>query len=96
MNQTAKGQPIIERTLTWRLLDDDAVIVSPRSGKIRVLNHSGALTWQLLAAGKSLAEMADVLAERYEISREQAYLDLEAFLDDLSQRGMVLWEPTAS
>jgi hypothetical protein len=91
-----KGQrPLIESSLTWRILEGDAIIVSPRNGKIRVLNQSGAFIWQLLAAEQSILEISNALVEQYEISQEQAFLDLEAFLHDLTQRGLVQWEPAA-
>lgn len=95
MNHAQTQRPAIADSLTWRILDGDAVIVSPRSGKIQVLNQSGALIWQWLATGKSTAEILSALVDEYTISPEQAHLDLETFLTDLTQRGLVTWQPTA-
>lgn len=92
MNHLEEAQPVVERSLTWRILDGDAVIVSPRNGKIRVLNHSGALIWQLLAEGKTVPEISNALIDQYGINPEQANVDLSNFLTDLTQRGLVLWE----
>lgn len=95
MNQVQAQRPTIESSLTWRILDGDAVIISPRNGKIRVLNHSGAVIWQQLVAEKSVSEIINALVDQYEISLEQAHADLETFLNDLTQRGLVQWEPAA-
>lgn len=95
MNQVQAQRPTIESSLTWRILDGDAVIISPRNGKIRVLNHSGAVIWQQLVAEKSVPEIISALVDQYEISLEQAHADLETFLNDLTQRGLVQWEPAA-
>jgi hypothetical protein len=94
MKPMQEQQPAIEQSLTWRMLDGDAVIVSPRNGKIRVLNHSGAYIWQMLAAGRSTTEISRALVERYEVSDVQASLDLQTFLKELTQQGLVLWKPS--
>ncbi len=83
----------IDPTLTWRLLDGEAVIVSPQSGQIRVLNHAGALIWQMAAEAKSVGEIIEALMVAYNISADQAQTDLEAFINDLTQRNMMFREP---
>jgi hypothetical protein len=94
MNETVYPQPIIDPSLTWRMLDGDAVIVAPTTGKIRVLNQAGAMIWQSLMEKKSVAEIQHMLETTFDLSAEQAQEDLLAFLLDLVQRGMISWEPT--
>lgn len=92
MNEVVLPQPIIDSSLSWRLLDGDAVIVAPTTGKIRVLNQSGTLIWQSLVEKKSIAEIIQVLESEYGLSDQQAQDDLTAFLNDLAARGMITWE----
>lgn len=82
----------VDKSLTWRLLDGDVVIVSPKSGKIRVLNHVGAFIWQLIADETTYAEIVTALVNTYGISSEQAQADLDAFIDDLTKRELIFRE----
>ena len=88
--------PVIHPELTWRLLDGEAVIVSPTSGEIRVLNHVGAEIWQLLANGLQVKEIEQVLINQYDLSPQQATIDVSAFLDDLKDRELITWETDGS
>lgn len=47
MTETTR-QPQIANDLIWRLLDNNAVVVSPHVGEVRVLNGIGTVIWQLL------------------------------------------------
>lgn len=85
--------PRIAPGLLWRLLDDDAVVVSPQEGQVRVLNGVGTVVWQLLSEEKGIDEIASHLVSQYGISVEQAQDELEKFMNELSQRKMVVWEP---
>ena len=84
--------PKIAPSLIWRLLDDDAVVVSPRVGKVHVLNGVGTIIWQLQADPKTIDEIKYYMVSHYDIALEQAHIDLQKFLNDLSDRGMVIWE----
>jgi hypothetical protein len=84
--------PRIAPGLLWRLLDDDAVVVSPREGQVRVLNGVGTVVWRLLAEQKGIDDIADYLVTHYGITLEQARNDLEKFMNDLGEREMVVWE----
>jgi hypothetical protein len=82
--------PIIHPELTWRLLDSEAVIVSPTSGDIRVLNQTGTEIWQLLADGCELEKIEMVLVDQYNLSLHQAKVDVSVFLEDLMRCGLII------
>lgn len=82
--------PIIHPELTWRLLDSEAVIVSPTSGDIRVLNRTGTEIWQLLADGCEVEKIEMVLVDQYNLSLHQAKVDVSAFLEDLMRCGLII------
>ena len=90
------SEPRVAPDLIWRLLDDNAVVVSPRVGEVRVLNGMGTVIWQLLVEQKNRDDIIAHLVEHYQVSTEQAVMDLDSFLTDLTERGVVVWErPTA-
>ena len=84
--------PVIHPELTWRLLDGEAVIVSPTSGEIRVLNQVGAEIWQLLVNGSTVEKIEAVLIGQHNLSPEQAHADVSAFLEDLLCCGLITWK----
>lgn len=78
----------------WREVDGRAAVISLDSGRIRTLNPVGALVWSLLD-GRPVAALRAALAERFpEIKADELSRDLDAFLDDLSQRGLIRPAPT--
>lgn len=88
MTQEAPSK--ISPELIWRFLDDNAVVVSPTGGKVRVLNGVGTDIWQMLAKNSSFAAMVEFLVAKYEVTPEQARIDLQQFLQDLAERGLLV------
>ena len=80
-------RPEIVTSLVWRILDGNAVIVSPQTGTYRVLNEVGTVIWQLIEQKLTLTDILDNLVANYETSREEAQYDLHLFLSDLQEWG---------
>jgi hypothetical protein len=76
--------------LIWRLLDDNAVIVTPKSGEVRVFNEVGALVWQMLVDEVSLNEIKEKVVAEYDVSETQAVTDINLFLDKLRHLGLIV------
>lgn len=93
--QTPAQTPIINTEIIWRQLDDNAVIVSPRSGEVRVLNAVGTIIWRMLTDNHSVPEIVDHLADNYQVMPIQAEQDVVLFLQELHDRGLIQW-PTAN
>ena len=51
------------------------------------LNGSGAMLWRVLEQGASREELVAALLDEYEVSRQQAMADVDAFLNKLLQAG---------
>jgi len=51
------------------------------------LNDSGAMLWQKLEQGADRDGLVEALLEEYEVSREQAQSDVDAFLATLAEAG---------
>jgi hypothetical protein len=53
------------------------------------LNHSAAAIWQLCDDERTLADIAEVLADKYEVSRATLCSDIELAINQLRSDGAV-------
>ncbi|MCA9937044.1 MAG: PqqD family protein [Anaerolineales bacterium] len=81
--------PLPVPDIIWRILDGEVVLVSPRAGKVRVLNEVGSALWQLLDGKRTVGEMQAYLVRHYDVMPAQAAADLDTFLQDLAARGLI-------
>lgn len=84
--------PHIAKGLIWRMTDNRAVIVLPRTGEIKVLNESGTVVWQLLNEETSLSHIVENIVNASDVSYDCAKKDLQLFLDDLTKKEFLVWE----
>jgi Coenzyme PQQ synthesis protein D (PqqD) len=81
-------------TVVSREIAGETLVVPVRGGvgdldAIFSFNGLGSDLWNLLQTAISIEEMADWVEERYEVTFEQALADINAFMDELSQAGLV-------
>lgn len=53
------------------------------------LNTTGRYVWELLAEDRTLEDMATKVAERFDVDKEMARADVQAFLDDIGRIGLL-------
>jgi len=73
----------------FRTYDGQATIVLPSRAQVSVLNEVGSAVWERIDGRRSLQEILDGIMEEFEITRDRALTDLEAFVADLRAQGMV-------
>ncbi len=79
--------------LAWREIDDETVIVSPNESVMHELNDTGSFLWRNIDGRRSAAELAALLVESYEVTKDVALSDTEALLQELSSRKLVVPVP---
>lgn len=72
-----------------RVVDDEAVIVLPGKGKVKVLNEVGAFIWSQVDGYRTVAEIVKSVCEEFDVDQPQAEADTIAFLADLQERGVI-------
>ncbi|MCG6963856.1 MAG: PqqD family protein [Acidobacteria bacterium] len=72
-----------------KALDDEYLVLDLGSGDYFGLGEAGGVIWEHLDGTRTLAEVADEIAERYGIDRGRARSDLLAFVDELLERDLV-------
>lgn len=68
---------------------DGAVLLDERAGRYWQLNLTGAAVLRLLLEGTAVHQIAQILADRYPVSPEQAAADVAALLERLRVAGLV-------
>jgi hypothetical protein len=87
--------PMRDPAVISRQIGDEAVLVHPTQGVIRILNPVGARIWELADGRRTVAELAGQLAGEYDAPPDQVMADVRRFCDDLESRGVLMAGPTA-
>jgi len=75
--------------LAWRTVDDELIAIDVRDSTYLSSNDSGLLMWNTLAAGTTKEELVASLVDAYGIDAARANQDVDAFLADLKERGLL-------
>ena len=86
------GTPRVVDDLIWRETNDGIVIVDPQAGQVRVLNGVGSEIWKLVSQNQAIADIRKHIVAEFEVSDSQAENDLNGFLNDLVNRGLVVMD----
>jgi uncharacterized protein (DUF2132 family) len=82
-----------EDRLEWREVGGEVLALDMDSSTYLGANASGALLWRTLAQGTTHEDLVTELVDAYGISEAQARTDVDAFLGELSEQGLVeVWE----
>jgi hypothetical protein len=71
--------------VSWRSIEGQAVLIHNRLGEIQVLNELGTYIWENLDSEP--VALARNIAERYEVSKDEAERDLLEFVETLRASG---------
>ena len=76
--------------MAYRIIDNEAVIVSPMESEVTILNEVGAFIWKIIDGSQDTAQIAKELCREYGVSEEEAKRDIEEFIEDLMNKGLVV------
>lgn len=75
--------------LVWREVEGEIVILHQGDWEYLTVNETGALLWGKLVDGATRGQLVASLLAQYELDEQRAASDVEAFLDVLSERGLL-------
>jgi len=78
--------------LQWVELDGEVVALDEVALAYLSANPTGALLWRELSRGTTRDELAQCLAGHFELELERAEADVDTFLEDLRERGLLEYE----
>jgi PqqD family protein of HPr-rel-A system len=76
--------------LPYQRMDEEAIVVDPRTREVHLLNETAARIWELLATATSVDELCEVLADEYEGAPPEALRsEVESFVSELGGKGLL-------
>jgi hypothetical protein len=81
--------PAKTSTSASRSIAGEAVILSLDTKVLRGLNSVGSRVWDLIDGQRSIDDIVDAVVAEFEVDRPRAARDVEAFLRQLVDRGLV-------
>ena len=66
-----------------RIIGQEAVIILPIRGELKVVNDVGARIWELADGTRTIADLIGIICEEYEVIREQADMDILDFIQQM-------------
>jgi len=96
MTETPKGvyypgetKPKRHPDAASRIYDGEAFIVLPSQSVYKILNSTGTRIWDLIDGNRTIDEMVRTIADEYEVTAEEARIDIDQFIKDLTANGML-------
>ena len=78
--------PVVLPSVIGRIVDQEAVLVLPEQGQVKVLNPVGASIWTMIDGIRSIREIATLISQEYDVDSSQAEQDAIQFISDLHRR----------
>ena len=82
--------------LAWREIDDATVIISPNDSVMHELNDTGSFVWKNIDGRRSVADLAVLLAQNYEVTPDIALTDTQSLLEEMCSRKLLVPVPVTA
>ena len=89
MANTQLGRVVAAEEVLSREIQNETVLLDLKTEHYFGLDAVGSRIWQLIGDGVSVQVMIAVLAAEYDVTDETLTRDLERFLGDLAEAGLV-------
>ncbi len=86
---TLDSKPRPQASVQGRQLENEAVLVLPEKGEVKVLNEVGARIWALTDGQHSVRQIAATVSAEYQVDRSVAEADTLEFMAQLVVKGLV-------
>jgi hypothetical protein len=90
MNSAPNGVWQKNPALAWREIDEETIIISPSESVMHELNDTGSFVWKRIDGRRTAADLAMLLAENYDVTRDVALADTTALLEEFAARKLVV------
>jgi hypothetical protein len=84
-----KNIPVHNPAVVGRIVSDEAVIVLPKMGQVKVFNEVGARIWSLIDGVRTVGEIITIINKEFSVNEEDAENDTREFLTQLVEREII-------
>ena len=81
--------PIPNPSVVGRIIEDEAVLVLPNKGQVKVLNDVGARIWSYLNGEHTVQEIVVMVHNEYAVDEKEAQEDTKIFLGQLADKEII-------
>jgi hypothetical protein len=74
--------------LAWRIIEGEAVVISPQERELHSLNEVGTQIWRMADGHLTIRQIAQELTSIYEIAPEEVLPDVLAFAQEMVEKGV--------
>ncbi|MEW6088945.1 MAG: PqqD family protein [bacterium] len=74
--------------IAWRIIEEEALLVSPKDSLIYPLNNVGTRVWELLNGEKTCKDIIDIINEEFEGEKTEINEDILDFIKKLTDNGL--------
>jgi len=85
----AKNTWQVDPQVRFRRVFDEAVVIHQEKAEALVLNEVGASFLELCDGKRSVQQIIDLMAEQYDIGLDVLAKDIQAFVLELSENGLI-------
>ena len=89
MELTLNSCPAPAEHVRSRRLEQEAVVVLPDKGEVKVLNEVGAQIWTLADGSRTVRDIIAVVCAEFEVPPVVAVADTLNFLAELQHKGLI-------
>jgi len=83
------ARPLRAPSVAWRVIQGEAVMVLPATGRVHTLNPVGTRFWELVDGQRTLGEIARQLHEEFDAPLGRIELDCQHFAAELGERRLL-------
>lgn len=76
-------------SLPFQKMNDEVLVVDPRTREVHLLNVTATRIWDLLETPRTTAEIVSALADEFDAAADVLRVDVEASLMELGAKGLV-------
>ncbi|HVV49133.1 MAG TPA: PqqD family protein [Polyangia bacterium] len=75
--------------LPFQTLEEETIVVDPRTREVHLLNDTAARVWELLASAQSVDALTAALGEEYDAPADELRAGVEELLAGFSAKGLL-------
>jgi hypothetical protein len=80
---------LLEGAVAWQQVDGETILLDLAASTYLGINHSGSVLWPALVDGSTRQDLVTRLCETYDVTQDEAAVDVDAFLRTCQERGFL-------